>query len=107
MNAMCIWMYVRLSYSPKEMTKLAGAIEYTDCISAERGKTPQWVSWIWHETISWWGSSNAGLWGMQCAPSLPSLLGPLWPKVVAPDRLLFMGQIKLFNIQTVYKQTTC
>ena len=25
--------------------------------------------------------------------SLPSLPGPLWPEVVAPDRLLFMDQI--------------
>ena len=33
------------------------------------------------------------LWGMQSTPSLPSLPGPLWPGVVAPD-----GQIELFNI---------
>ena len=26
------------------------------------------------------------LWGMQSTPSLPSLLGPLWPRVVAPDK---------------------
>ena len=25
------------------------------------------------------------LWGMQSTPSLPSLPGPLWPGVVAPD----------------------
>ena len=31
------------------------------------------------------------LWGMQSAPLLPSLPGPLWPGVVAPDRALFMG----------------
>ena len=35
------------------------------------------------------------LWGMQSAPSLPSLLGPLWPGVVAPDRVLSMGKTKL------------
>ena len=34
-------------------------------------------------------------WGMQCTPSLPSLPGPLWPGVVAPDRVLSMGQIEL------------
>ena len=27
--------------------------------------------------------------------SLPSLPGPLWPGVVAPDRVLSMGQIEL------------
>ena len=28
------------------------------------------------------------LWGMQSTPSLPSVPGPLWPGVVAPDRAL-------------------
>ena len=31
-------------------------------------------------------------------PSLPSLPGPLWPGVVAPDRVLSMGQIKLNSV---------
>ena len=31
------------------------------------------------------------LWGMRSTPSLPSLPGPLWPRVVAPDRALSMG----------------
>ena len=31
------------------------------------------------------------LWGMQSIPSLPSLPGPLWSGVVAPDRVLSMG----------------
>ena len=35
------------------------------------------------------------LWRMQSTPSLPSLLCPLWPEVVAPNRVLSMGQIKL------------
>ena len=35
------------------------------------------------------------LWGMQSTSSLPYLLGPLWPGVVAPDRVLSMGQIEL------------
>ena len=26
------------------------------------------------------------LWGMRSTPSLPSLPGPLWPGVVAPDK---------------------
>ena len=40
------------------------------------------------------------LWGMQSTPSLSSLPGPLWPGVVALDRVLRMGggQIKLFDI---------
>ena len=38
------------------------------------------------------------LWGMWSTPSLPSLLGPLWLGVIAPDRVLCMGQIELFDI---------
>ena len=32
---------------------------------------------------------------MQSTPSLPSLPGPLWPGVVAPDRVQSMGRIEL------------
>ena len=35
------------------------------------------------------------LWGMRGTPSLLSLPGPLRPGVVAPDRVLSMGQIQL------------
>ena len=35
------------------------------------------------------------LWGMQSTPSLRSLSGPLWPGVIAPDRVLSMGSIEL------------
>ena len=41
------------------------------------------------------------LWGKQSNPSLPSLLGPHRPGVVAPDRVLSMGQIEL-KLETVY-----
>ena len=34
-------------------------------------------------------------------PSLPLLPGPLWPGVVAPDMVLSMGQIELFDHLTV------
>ena len=35
------------------------------------------------------------LWWMLSISSLPSLPGPLWTRVVAPDRVLSMGQIEL------------
>ncbi len=35
------------------------------------------------------------LWGMWSTPSLLSLPGPLWPGVVAPDRVFSMGLIEL------------
>ena len=47
-------------------------------------------------------ASTLEIWGMQSTPSLPLRPGPLWPGVVAPDRVLSMGQIE----QTVYKQMT-
>ena len=34
------------------------------------------------------------LWGMQSTPSLPSHPGRLWLEVVAPDRVLSIGQIE-------------
>ena len=36
--------------------------------------------------------------GIWSTPSLPSLPGPLWPEVVAPDSVLSMGQLELFSI---------
>ena len=42
------------------------------------------------------------LWGMQGTPSLPSHPGLLWPGVVAPNSVLSMGQIALFDILIVY-----
>ena len=38
--------------------------------------------------------------GMWSTPSLPSLTGPFWPGVVAPDRVLSMGQIRLFELDS-------
>ena len=41
------------------------------------------------------------LWGMKNTPSLPSLPGLLWPREVAPDRVLSMGQRKLNYVITL------
>ena len=35
------------------------------------------------------------LWGMWSTPLLPLLPGPFWPGVVAPDKVLLMGEIEL------------
>ena len=34
------------------------------------------------------------LWEMRSSPSLPSLTVPLWPGVIAPDRVRIMGKIE-------------
>ena len=35
------------------------------------------------------------LWEMQSTPLVPSFPGPLWLRVLAHNRVLFMGQIEL------------
>ena len=63
----------------------AGAVEYTDCTSAE-GIDP------YNESPEFDTKSDGEvpvvleLWGMRSTPSLPLLPGQLWPGVVAPDR---------------------
>ena len=80
------------------MAQLAGAIEYTDCISV---KCPE------YEAKQSDGEASVMLefWGMQSTLSLLLFPGPL-PGVVAPDRVLSMGQIELFDIFTECKQIT-
>ena len=64
----------------------------TPTASLQRGKTPP------NECPGYDTKQSDGevpavleLWWMRSTPSLPSLPGPLWPGVVAPDRVLFMG----------------
>ena len=38
------------------------------------------------------------LWGMRSTPSLPLLPGSLYHGVITSDRVLFIGQIELFDI---------
>ena len=74
------------------ITQSVGTVEYIDCISFE-GYPP-------HECPRYDTKQSDGdslimlqLWGMQSTSSLPLLPVPLWAKVVAPDRVLSMGQI--------------
>ena len=41
------------------------------------------------------------LWGMRSIPSLPSLPGSHWPRMVTPDRVLSIGQIELNCVLTL------
>ena len=70
-----------------------GAVEYTDCISAEGNDAPIECSEYDTKQSAGEASVKLELWGMQSNPSLPSLPGPLWPRVVVPDKVLSMGQI--------------
>ena len=74
----------------KKLVQLAGAVEYTDYISTE-SKTPPMI-------VLDTKQSDGEVSGMWSTPSLLLFPGPLWPGVVAPDRVLSMDQIELFDI---------
>ena len=60
-----------------------------------RVRLPQRVSWLYDTQQSDDEASEIlELWGMRNTSSFPSLPGPLRPRVVAPDRVLSMGQIE-------------
>ena len=71
--------------------QLAGAVEYTDCTSAE-GEDPT-NECPGYDTQQSDGEVPGilGLWGIWSTPSLPLLPGLLCPSVVAPDWALSMG----------------
>ena len=60
-----------------------------------RGKTPQRVFLYGTKPSIGEVPVMLELWGMQSTPSLTSLPGPIWPGLVAPDRVLSVGQIDL------------
>ena len=85
---------IQHEYRPHNIiiAQLAGAIEYTDCISAKGVRPPP------NECPGYDTKQSDGevpvileLWGIQSTLSLPLLPGPLWPGVVALDRVLSMG----------------
>ena len=82
----------QVEQSRERLAQLAGAVEYTDCTSAE-GVSPPPSECPRYDTEQ--SDSEVpvmlGLWGMRSTPSLPLLPGPHWPSVVAPDRALSMG----------------
>ena len=80
------------------LAQWAVVAEYTDCIS-ETGRTPPNVC-PYYGTKPFKGKAPVILEfrEMQSIPSLTSFPGPLGPEVVAPDKFLSMGQIKLFDI---------
>ena len=72
----------------------AGAVEYTDYFSVD-------TFWICPEYDTKSDDEVPvllELWGMRSTPSLPTLPGPLWPRVVTPDRILSIGQIELNSV---------
>ena len=65
--------------------------EYTDCYSAETKDFPNKCSGYDTKRSDGIVPIMLELWGMRSTPSLPSLPGPLWPGMVAPDWVLSMS----------------
>ena len=63
--------------------------------SLQRGKTPNRCHGYNTKQSDGEAVVMLELWGMRSTPLLPLLPGPLWPGVVAPGRVLSMGQIEL------------
>ena len=72
------------------------AVGFRDCFSTE-GNTPPSNECPVNDTKQ--SDSEVPvmleLWGMRSTSSLPSLPGPLWPRVVASVRVLSLGQIEI------------
>ena len=81
----------------KYTAQLAGAVEYTNCTTAEGYDLFPPPSVLVYDTKQSDGEVPImlELWGMRSIPSLSLVPGPHWTGVVAPDRVLSMGQIEL------------
>ena len=62
--------------------------------SLQRGKTPECPGYDTEQSDGE-APEMLELWGMWSTSLLSLLPGPLWPRVVTPDRVLSMGQIEL------------
>ena len=84
-----LWVLTKIWVTASLLRSLGWPSQLGCC---RRVRLPQRVSWI-YDTKQSDGEASVmlELWEMQSAPSLPSLPGPLWPGVVAPDRVLCMG----------------
>ena len=69
----------------------AGVAECTDCFSAEGYDSPNECPRYDTKQSDWEPVITLMLWGMRSTHLLPSLPGPLWPGVVAPDKVSSMA----------------
>ena len=85
-------------FSNKYIAQSAGAVEYTDCISAEGKATPHLCPEYDTKQSNGEVPVILELWRMQITPSLPSLPALLCPEVVGPEIVLSMGQIEINGV---------
>ena len=72
------------------MTLSTGAVEYTDCMSAEEKDFLDMCPGYYTKQSDSEALVMLELWRMRSTPILPSLPGLLRPAVVAPPSILFM-----------------
>ena len=97
----CLYTYILSQVTNKDITQSVGAVEYTDCISTEGEDSPNECPVC--DIKPYEGKAPAfEIWEMWDTPSLPLILVPLWPGIVALDRILSVRPIE----QTVCKQMT-
>ena len=85
------------SYLFWKWAQSAGTAEYTDCIFAEEKDSLNECPGFDTKQSDVEVPVKLEIWGMRSTPSLPSLPRPIWPGVVAPERVLSLGQIELYT----------
>ena len=80
-----------VNYYSFNITQSAWAVKYTDRRHPHLNEFPRYDTKQSDSEVP----VMLEFWGMRSNPSLPSLPGPLWSGVVAPDGVLFYGQIEL------------
>ena len=85
---------------------MAGAVEYTDCISTEGYDSPSECPWYNIKQSDGETAVILQLWEMLNTPLLPLLPDPVRPRMVASNRFPSIGQIELFDHLIVCKQVT-
>ena len=76
---------------------MASAVEYTDSKGVRPPLSLNECPPGYDTKLSDGEAPGLHLWGMWSNPSLSLLLGPHWLGVVVSDRVVYMGEIKLFN----------
>ena len=90
-----MFVYTALVY---QLAEPGEAEEYTNFISAEEVRPRPNECPLYDIKQSDGEAPVMEFWGMWSTSSLPLIPGQLWPGVVAPDKILSMGQIELFEI---------
>ena len=80
------------------VVQLVGVVEYTDRFSAEGYDSPNECPGYNIKQSDEEVQVKLDLWGMQSIPSLLSLPGLLWARMVAADKVLSIGQMERFVI---------